>query len=601
MGTTVRRPATWRSTARLAALAVAAVAVVVLLAVVPPWILVLVPSRIQRQVTIGLLLGTEAVYVAAAVAALTGTILLGLAVTQRRRHREPVRPIMAKLLLLSVSTLLASFVAEGGAMTRRAWDRRITPLPETFADVRLPDLGTRAAGEGRGAAGGEIRIVVIGESSAEGLPYSRKLSIGTLVAWGLEQALPGRRVSVDVMAHSGATLGEMHRKLAGLTYRPDVVIVYAGHNEFASRYSWSNSPAYYADTPAPRPRQSLEQIAGRFSSVCGLIHDWAEAQRVPEPPPPRVTRKLVDVPVYTPEEYATRREDFRARLDAIAAFCRRIGALAVLVVPSGNDAGFEPNRSMLAPETPRAAREAFARDFLAARAAESSDPARAESQYRVLLNRQPGFAEAHFRLARLREKAGAYDEAYTHYVVARDRDGLPMRCPSDFQHAYREVSARQGAALVDGPAVFRTRSPHGLLDDWLFNDGIHPSLRGHIALAQGVLERLRQWPALGWPPDAPTPSLDPAACAVHFNMDSEGWRGVCELTTVIWKILAFARFDPTERLDWARRYDEAAHRIAVGKKPEELGIPGLGLAPLSSAPGQRGRVTAPASSEFSGR
>jgi hypothetical protein len=101
----------------------------------------------------------------------------------------------------------------------------------------------------------------------------------------------------------------------------------------------------------------------------------------------------------------------------------------------------------------------------------------------------------------------------------------------------------------------------------------------------------------GHGPDA----SDPDACAVHFKRDAEGWCDACRLTALIWKNTAFVRFDPTDRLDRARRYDGTASPIAVGKKPEELGIPGLGLAPLNSAPGQRGRVTAPASSEFSGR
>ena len=583
---------TWRATARLAGLAAAGTTAIALLAIFPPWIKVLVPFGYRRKVAIGALQGTEVIYVAAVVAALAGTVVLGAAVIHRRRRSMAVRPIIARLLLLSVATLLASLVAEGGSLARRAWDRRIAPLPESLADVRLPDLGAPSGGAGQGDAGREIRIAVIGESSAEGVPYSHRLSIGTLVGWGLEQALPGRSVRVDVLARSGATLGQMHAKLAELTYRPDVLIVYAGHNEFSSRYSWAHSPLYYPDATAPQPHESLEQLVGRLSLVCHLIQDWIEAIRVPAPPPPQITRELIDVPVYTPEEYTARRDDFRARLDAIAAFCRRIGTLAVLVVPPANDAGFEPNRSMLTPETLRSAREAFARDFHAARAAESVDPAGAEAQYRALIDRQPGFAEAHFRLARLLEKAGAYDEAYSHYVTARDRDGLPMRCPTDFQDVYREVAASQDAALVDSPTVLRPCSPHRQLDDWLFNDGIHPSLRGHIALAQGVLEKLRQWPALKWPKDAPTPKLDPAACAAHFNMNAVNWWPTSRLTATIWRNLAYARHDPAERLEWARRYQEACDRLLAGAKPEDLGIPGVGLAPITAAPGPRGRGAA---------
>ncbi len=162
----------------------------------------------------------------------------------------------------------------------------------------------------------------------------------------------------------------------------------------------------------------------------------------------------------------------------------------MLVVPPSNDAGFDPNRSFLPAETTRDEREAFARDFLAARRSEDSQPARAIKLYRTLLDRQPGFAETHYRLGLLLDHAGAWDEAYRHYVAARDLDGLPMRCLSSFQQVYRDVAAKQQCILVDGQELFHAIGPHGLLDDHLFHDAMHPSLLGHIALAQGIVDAL---------------------------------------------------------------------------------------------------------------
>src|SRR5262249_25525147 len=145
------------------------------------------------------------------------------------------------------------------------------------------------------------------------------------------------------------------------------------------------------------------------------------------------------------------------------------------------------------------------------------------SRYRELLDRQPGFAETHYRLGVLLARGGAWDEAYRHFVSARDLDGLPMRCPSPFQQAYRDVAAghRAGTVLVDGQALFHAIGPHGLLTDDLFYDAMHPSLRGHIALAQAILEALHARRAFGWPTDAPAPRVDPAECAAHFHPPPE--------------------------------------------------------------------------------
>ena len=105
------------------------------------------------------------------------------------------------------------------------------------------------------------------------------------------------------------------------------------------------------------------------------------------------------------------------------------------------------------------------------------------------LARQPGFAETHYRLATLLRKAGEWDEAYRHFIAARDCDGYPMRCLTRFQEVYREVASRHDCIYIDGQSYFHAIGRNGLLDDELFQDAMHPSLRGQIALAQAVLLR----------------------------------------------------------------------------------------------------------------
>jgi tetratricopeptide (TPR) repeat protein len=148
----------------------------------------------------------------------------------------------------------------------------------------------------------------------------------------------------------------------------------------------------------------------------------------------------------------------------------------ILVIPAGNDVGYDPDRSFLDPSTPKAERDRFADEFLAARSLEKSDPDAALAAFRALIDRQPLFAESHFRLTQLLQAKGQIDEARAEYAIARD--GLPMRCPSEFQDAYRKLAAELPAVvLVDAPAVLAEFSPTKLWDDTLFHDGQHPSFR----------------------------------------------------------------------------------------------------------------------------
>jgi hypothetical protein len=422
--------------------------------------------------------------------------------------------------------------------------------------------------------------VIIGGSAAYGLPFETWLSTGRIVAWKLGEAIPGRRVQLDVLAEPGVHLERMHQKLAEYRKRVDLLIIYSGHNEFTYRYSWSRSPEYYYDEIPFRPGRLLKKLAVRFSPLCGMIQEGIEANGLGDPPPPEVTRRLVDVPACTPDEYAERKADFRRRLEAIVAHCDRTGTLAVLLVPPGNDSGFEPNRSTLPAGTPRAEREAFTSRFLAVRAGEESNAARAIQSYRQILTDQPGFAEAHFRLGRLLERSGACQEAEEHYRAARDLDGLPMRCPGDFQAVYREVAARHlEAILIDGQAALAAASPGGILGDPFFLDAMHPSVRGHTLLAQAVLEGLRERRAFGWPESAPAADVDPAACAMHFRLSSETWTVACDWGATFYERTAHIRYDPSERLDWIKRYRQAKSAIAQGCDPARVGLPGIGVSP----------------------
>ena len=130
--------------------------------------------------------------------------------------------------------------------------------------------------------------------------------------------------------------------------------------------------------------------------------------------------------------------------------------------------------------------------FTTARAAESSEPARAAAGYAAILERFPSFAEAHFRLARLLERDGKPDEAARHYLAALDNDGLPIRCPAPFRAAYEEVARRHPRCiLIDGRRELAGITPNGLIGDRVIQDTHHPTLAGYTALAGAVLRELQ--------------------------------------------------------------------------------------------------------------
>ncbi len=492
---------------------------------------------------------------------------------------------IARWFLLGVSVLLALAMAEAaGAMLKRlshpasalppgdlAGPDPVTRVAMAPVETKLPTRFPDPPGDR------ELDVVILGESSAEGVPYQNWLSIGEILKWQLGEILPDRPVRLEILAKSGEDLAQQHDRLARIGRRPDLLIIYCGHNEFQARFHAMRDLRYHLDDQEPGLREVLVDSLERTSPLCGLIHEASEKCRIAIPPAPQTPRRLVDVPVYTAREYQGLIEQFHRRLNTITSYAQRVGAIPVLIAPPANDAGFEPNRSFLPAQTTRAQREAFAHGFLAIRASESSDPGGCIDRYRVLLGTQPGFAESHYRLARLLSAAGNWDEAYTHFVAARDDDGYPMRAPTSFQQAYRDVARRWGCIMIDGQALFHAIGPHGMLDDSLFHDSMHPSLRGYIALAQAVLQELHAAEAFGWPRSVPAPIIDPARCAAHFRLGRDTWRHLCHWTLGFYDLMAPLRYDPSMRSSQAEFYRRAQEQIDAGFDPLSFGFPNIGI------------------------
>ncbi len=545
---------------RLIKLVAVALPLAVLVAVclaLPVWI-PLLPRAVLRGLTEALLRTVLVVYGAVVLASFVGTPLLGWRIARFRRGGT-TRPIMFRGFLICLSCLVSLFLLELGSAGWRAWMHRFPSLPMQFATAP-PD---------------EFRIVVLGGSSALGEPYRPWLSVGQIVAWRLGEAVADRRFECEILAWLGDSLEMQHRKLAGLTHRPDLVIIYSGHNEFAARYEEERE-----GMPEEEPGVWLLDRAFRASlssPFCRLVYEVISRNRLDSPPPLSGRHQLIDPPQCSPSEEMEIVEDYRNRLDAIVRYCEKIGALVVLIIPPANEAGYEPSRSTLPPSVSRADRDRLVRDFREARRVETSDPAASELSYESMIARHPGFAEGHFRLARLLEQRGRNSDASRHYLAALDHDGLRIRCPEPLRRAVRDTARRYPRTiLIDGRSELSAASPTGFLGDHVIQDTHHPTLRGNVALAGAVLRELDQSKIFGeLTLDGLT--LNPAECARHFGMDPDKWATMCERTSVHYKRVAGYRYDPDERLEKSRRYAEAARRFRAGAVPEDLGLPGVGV------------------------
>ncbi len=519
-------------------------------AVGPGWFREL-PRATQRNMVDGLLRALICGYGALVVVALCVPVLAW----RLKRQWRSRSPRLERAFLAALACLLALAGLEIGSTAWRAWMHRLPTLPRF--SVNSDEV---------------YRIVVLGGSSALGEPYRPWVSVGQIVADRIQAALPGRSVECEILAWLGEDLEQQHQRLARITRRPDMVIVYSGHNEFAARFE-EERVAWLDLASGSRVFQVVHR-ALLVSPFCRLVHEIVSKNRL-DLPPLAGRHRLIDPPQASESETAEILADFRRRLEAITAYCETIQATPVLIIPPANESNYEPSRSTLPASVGLDERRRLVLDFEQARALESDQPQQAEAIYTAIIARHEGFAEAHYRLGHLLEKSGRINQAAPHFLAALDYDGLPIRCPASFRAAYREVASRHPRAiLVDGRAALSVVSSTGLIGDEVIQDTHHPTLRGMVALASTVVRALKDRGLVA-------PNLDdhlsvPEIAARH-GLTTDRWATVCERTAEHYRRVAGYRYDGADRMAKAARYTEAVTALRQGATLEDLRLPGVGV------------------------
>ena len=169
-----------------------------------------IPLSVLWRTELFFLIGVEIAYGVTLISSVLGVSVLSIVcLAGRRRGRTPRRA--GRWLLCAASLLVALIVGEAVVLVRQKRRSRMPVLPEAAdalaphasAAWRLPPPGEPALLREHfndPAGSREIDLVVLGESSAEGVPFQRWLSIGAIVKWQLEEAIKGLSVRLTTLA-----------------------------------------------------------------------------------------------------------------------------------------------------------------------------------------------------------------------------------------------------------------------------------------------------------------------------------------------------------------------------------------------------------------
>jgi lysophospholipase L1-like esterase len=332
----------------------------------------------------------------------------------------------------------------------------------------------------------EFRIFCLGGSTVQGRPYSIETSFTTWLELSLKAA--DQRREWEVVNCGGVSYGS-HRLVPildeVLRYKPDLVVIYTGHNEFLEAGTFG------------RPGDGR----GRWPAAAWLSHLRTynlllAARRGPREPVlmPEEVDALLDYRGGLADYHrdaAWRREavaQYEANLRKMLQMANDAGVPVVLLNPVSNLKDCPPFKVEGSVGLSAAKQREFESLWTRAKAATSID-ARIEL-LEAAISIDPQHAAARFLLGHAYLARYQIDEAREQLQLAKEEDVCPLRMIEPLHDALRTVAAQTGTPLLDIRRVFEDASEAGIPGDRWLLDHIHPSISGHQMIAAQLMSHL---------------------------------------------------------------------------------------------------------------
>ncbi len=322
---------------------------------------------------------------------------------------------------------------------------------------------------------GRRRILCVGESTTAGFPFPVH---GGFPAF-LEQILNERdhAVRTEVMncgltGISSATVADLIDEM--LRARPDVLVVYLGHNEF---YGAGGTITLRSPAAALIERLRGLRLYRTLESILA---------RRPERRPGTLMERLgarSDVAPDSPLR-GIACDRFARHLDAILDAAARAGARVILCEVASNERNLYPFGSEPPLGSAASSVRAWRSDVPEVEAARASLPVLAAAAARDTSGAALRFLVGTARLL-TGNRHGAAD-----LRAARNLDTVPFRAPDAINAVIRRKASERGLTLVPSPRILSAAAPWGVPGEESFVEHLHLTVAGNARIASAVADAL---------------------------------------------------------------------------------------------------------------
>lgn len=367
-----------------------------------------------------------------------------------------------------------------------------------------------------------IRVFCFGESTTAGFPYEYNAVPSELLRDRLVAAFPGKNIEVintAIAATNSFTIDEFAGEL--VKYKPDLFVVYMGHNEFYGVYG-------VGSTISVGKNRSLIKTylwLGRFKTFILLKNLINSVTEMFSSDNTRENKVLMEEMAktsirYNSDDYKTAVSTFRENYEEVIKIARENNVPIIISNLVRNENGLYPFVSFHSESISDSLKARSSRLYdLGLGKMNAKDYSGAAEYFNESLSIDSIPANVHYSLGKCYEQLGKYDQAEKQYSLAADLDGLRFRAPSVFNNIITRLGEQFRVPVADVKYQFKQNSENGIMGSNLLVDHVHPNIRGYFLLAKAWFMAIEQ---------NKIPGLSP---------------GVDESDSLIWSIAAVTQLD----------------------------------------------------------
>ena len=324
------------------------------------------------------------------------------------------------------------------------------------------------------------RIFVQGASTVVGFPFYRNGSFPRLLKHRLSLTFPKKNIEVvntGITAVNSYTLWDLTDDI--IKQKPDLVIIYAGHNEYYGALG-AGSSVFIGNHPfLVRAYLKLKNL--RFFQLLekgynGILNSEKKTgYKVGETTLMEVMAKEQQIP-YNSKVYNVGINQFKSNLEKIISKYEENDIPVIISTLVSNEKDIPP--------------------FISYKFSEDKFEKALNKDKTAASKIAEGNAKAAYKLGQY-YLSKQQDSAKKYFHIAKELDLLRFRAPQKINDAIIELSHKKNVYLVDSRKLFKADSPNGIIGNELMAEHVHPNVKGNFIIADAMYNKIKELHRIG--------------------------------------------------------------------------------------------------------